>query len=81
MGKLIATGATEQPAIIMSIAANGGQLHLGWLATPLTTAAARGRIYGNRLAKFIFRHQVSSQFVLLASQEQRHEHISGETRI
>ena len=66
MGKLLTTGAAEQPTIIMSSTADSGQLHFGWLATPLTTTAARGRIYCNGLAKFIFGHQVSSRFVLLS---------------
>jgi hypothetical protein len=54
VGKLLAAGAAEQSTIIMSIASNGGQLHLGRLATPFTTTATRGRIYGNGLAEFIF---------------------------
>ena len=66
VGKLLAARAAEQATIIMSIAADGGQLHLGRLATPLTTTATRGRIYSNGLAKFIFGHQVSSWFVLLS---------------
>jgi hypothetical protein len=53
VGKLLAAGAAEQSTIIMRVASDGGQLHLGWLATPLTTTATRGRIYGNWLAKFI----------------------------
>ena len=54
VGKLLATVAAEQSTIIMSMAADGGQLHLGRLAAPLTTTATRGRIYSNGLAKFIF---------------------------
>jgi hypothetical protein len=73
--ELIATGATEQSTIIVSIASNGGQLHLGWLSTPLTTAATRGRVYGNGLAEFIMRHQVSSLFVLTVHHKQDHEHV------
>jgi hypothetical protein len=54
VGKLLTAGAAEQPTIIMSSAADGGQLHFGWLATPLATTATRGRIYSNGLAEFIF---------------------------
>jgi|SRR5579859_146500 len=79
VGKLLATGAAEQATIIMSIAADSGQLHLGWLATPLTTTATRGRIYSNGLAKFIFGHQVSSWFVLLSdySRNTSRTHLRG----
>jgi len=51
--EILTARAAEETAIIMRGAANGGELHLCGLTTPLTQAAPRSSIYSYRLAKFI----------------------------
>lgn len=55
--KFLATFATENAAIIMRRASNGSELGNSRLATPLTTAPARGGVRRNGAAEFIFGHR------------------------
>jgi hypothetical protein len=62
MREFVATIAAEKTAIIVRKATNSSELNNSRLATPLTTAAARGRIGRNGAAKFIFGHRGPPSF-------------------
>jgi hypothetical protein len=63
--KFLPTGLAEEAALIVIVSANSCQLLFGWLATPLTEAAARSKINRDRPMKFVLGHKVFSYFMLV----------------
>src|SRR5579884_123322 len=63
--KFLATGLSEEATLIVVVTADSCQLLFGWLATPLTEAAARSKINRDRSVKFVLGHKVFSYFMLV----------------
>jgi len=59
--EFLTTGAAKETTLVMIRSTDSGELLLSRLTTPLTATPARGKIHGDRSAKFVVLHKGTLQ--------------------